>query len=276
MIGDTVLGAEGPDQGPGILQPIAGHVGKEVVLNLIVQPAVHVIDNRVGNDVPGRQYLLPQVIEPGIRRQDRHSLVVGSKNRAQMQSKQSPMNRDEQDPVPEGQERENQREIGSHCGCHDNGFQDRIPHPLQPRQEGDAGEQQAVRREQEHRVEPESLMADEEPRHSPRFQRSVLCESEYRNIDIAVMPDLVGADVVLDVLVLPPTGRQTRNQRGQHHEHVVPLHRPEDLPVSGVMPQEGELRERDGHQRRICHLHPQAVENDQYRYAGKKKRESAG
>ena len=87
------------------------------------------------------------------------------------------------------------------------------------------------------------------------------------------MPDLVWADVVLDVLFLPPTGRQPRDQRGHHHQHVVSLHRPEDLAVPGVVPQESELAERARHQGRVCHLHPQAVEYDQYGCAGDEKRE---
>ena len=183
------------------------------------------------------------------------------------------MDHDEQDPVPEGQERENQGQIGRNRGCHDDGFQDRMLHPFRPRQEDDAREQQTVRREHEHRIEPEGLMADEEPRNSPRLQRLPAGESKNRNLDVAIMPDLVRADVMLDVLFLPPTGRHARDQRRQHHEHVVTLHRPEDLTVSGVVPQEGELAERDCHQGRVQHLHPQAVNNDQYDRAGDEKRE---
>ena len=88
------------------------------------------------------------------------------------------------------------------------------------------------------------------------------------------MPDLVGADVMLDVLFLPPAGGQARNQCGQHHQHIVPLHRPEDLTMSGVVPQKSELAERARHQGRVHRLHPQAVKNYQYGYAGDEQRES--
>ena len=61
----------GPPQRPG------GHVGEQVVLDLVVQPAERDVDQRAAAHVAGRQHLAAQKVPVVVPAQDRRALVVG-------------------------------------------------------------------------------------------------------------------------------------------------------------------------------------------------------
>ena len=117
VVGSGPGKAEGPNYFLRRAQLVAGHVGEQVVLDLEVEAAVHEVDHEVGLDVSRRYHLFGEIVHFVVVVQDGHALVIGSENKAHVQTEQHLVHHDECYRVPGRQQVEQQAEVGHKvCG----------------------------------------------------------------------------------------------------------------------------------------------------------------
>ena len=66
VTGDTSSDAEADDELTRLTQLVAWHGREEVMLNLIIQSAVHKVGDWIGPDVAGGEHLLAQEVQPCV------------------------------------------------------------------------------------------------------------------------------------------------------------------------------------------------------------------
>ena len=104
MVGETVRLAEGLDSFLRFSQLVPGHVQKQMVLNLVIEPAVPEVSKGIRFHVSGSKYLPLKKIKPVMFIQHKHALVVRGKNGTYVKAKQHLMDHDEQYSLPGTQE----------------------------------------------------------------------------------------------------------------------------------------------------------------------------
>src|SRR5919106_3107687 len=90
---------------------VPGHMGEEVMLNLIVQAAKPEVGERVRSDISGREDLLSDPIERTVALEHEHPLMIGCKGGAHIQSKKHLVHQNESHPLPHPQEREHAAQV---------------------------------------------------------------------------------------------------------------------------------------------------------------------
>lgn len=106
MVRETVRLAESLDSFLCFSQLVPGHVQKQMVLNLVIEPAVPEVSKGIRFHISGSEYLPMKKIKPTIFIQHKHALVVRGKNRTDVKAKQHLMDHDEQNSLPGTQEKE--------------------------------------------------------------------------------------------------------------------------------------------------------------------------
>ncbi len=111
MIVDGVLLAEGFDDRLCFPQFVPGHDGKQMMLDLVVQPAIPKVDQGRTSDSAGGKHLAAEKVQRTVFVQNEHPFMVWSDDRTQVQAKKRLMDDNEQDHLPDVQAREQQAHI---------------------------------------------------------------------------------------------------------------------------------------------------------------------
>ena len=99
------------DDGRGMFEPVAGHGGEEMVLDLIIQSAIDEIHEPSAADIAACQYLLLEVAYGGCVFDHRHAFMIWRKYESQINSDQTGMDRGKSKRVPRGQKKEQERGV---------------------------------------------------------------------------------------------------------------------------------------------------------------------
>jgi hypothetical protein len=84
---------------------------------------------------------------------------------------------------------------------------------------------------------------------------------------MGVLLQVVRVDVVFVVRIDPPAPADSEHQVQHQPELVVPRRAGEDLPVTRIVAQEADLRERHREQHRVRQLHPEVIDQEDHRHA---------
>ena len=110
--------AKSLDDGRGMFEPVAGHGGEEVVLDLIIESAVDKVHEPSAADIAACEDLLLEVAHGGFMLDHGHAFVIRREYESQINSDQARMDRGENKRVPWGQEKEQEcgveREVRGH------------------------------------------------------------------------------------------------------------------------------------------------------------------
>ncbi len=114
---------------------------------------------------------------------------------------------------------------------------------LTPQHRPDTGDAQHDRLELQQGEEQERLVLGHPPGESSFGAGLLDGEGQRGNVDVGVFVLVVGVGVVPVVLVDPPPVADPGHRRVDVSDQIVTPPRGEDLPVPGIMPDEGELGE---------------------------------
>jgi hypothetical protein len=144
VIGDRVLLTKGFDEALCFPQAVAGHAWEQVMLDLVVESSIPEIRHEVPFHIASRDDLAVQEAQVALFVYYGHPLMIGGKDRPQVQTGEQPMHRYEQHRLPDSQEKAQDVEVSRKVKRHEGHFNGVIFLFLED-QEANAGGLQAER-----------------------------------------------------------------------------------------------------------------------------------
>src|SRR5919106_2588230 len=241
----TVVLAEGPDQRLGAAQVRPGHVGKQVVLDLVVQPPQHEVDQPAAAHVARGQHLAAEEVQLIGLGEGGHALVVGSERTAQVQPEQPLLDGQEDQRLQRRQHQPQGGEIGAEMDSQQQPL-DRVGPAAAPEDGLDGGGVQVGGLQQQQGEEQPALVAGQQPDQPVLGAGLVGGEGQGGDADVGVQVLVVGVGVVAGVLGDPPVEADPDPQVGvEEPDQVVGPPGAEQLAVAGVVADKGDLGEDD-------------------------------
>src|SRR4029453_9691793 len=218
-----------------------GGILEQVVLDLVVEPAEEKVHQPAAAHVAGGQHLAPEEVQLLGVTQRRHALVVGSEGTAQVQAEQALLDQhedrrlqrrqhqDQRGGVADDMQQEQQRlDHGGPAGVPDGGL--------------GAGHVQLGSLQQQQWKEQVGLIAGDHPAKAPLVAGLSGGERQGRDVDVGIQVLVVGVAVGGGGLGAPPAEADPDQQVGMDQaDQVVGAAAAEDLPVAGVVADEGDL-----------------------------------
>src|SRR5665647_946899 len=251
------------DPGAGQVRP--SHVGEEVMLHLVVEPA-----ERPGRPPPGdvarRAHLLGEEVEALVGTDDRHAFVVGGEGGAHVDPEDDELNTQERHRHPEGEQPEQQAEEDDEPARDQAQLEPptsygsalhEVLHPL-------VVEVDALKREQ--REEQPALSECDPATQTSRLRGIFLDERDRVGRDVGILADHVRVAVVPGVLGVPPRIADPDDAgREEPGEAIVPGPTLEDRAVRGLVGQERDLGHHDAQRGGDEELPPAVAQQDEPR-----------
>lgn len=241
-------------------QLIAGHGGKKMVLDLVIEPAVPEVDDRMGAHVARRQHLLFEKGQRVVLVDDGHALVVGSENRPEVEAEEGAVDQEENQRVERPQGKEQQPGENQDVEPDQEQFQIAILGVFILQKEDQAAKAQAGRGEGEDGKEKVTLVAHDKAGHPFRPAGLFFGKGQNRNVDIGIHVDFVGVGVVFVVLGDPVAKAFAEDEIADDQaDDVVLGRRAKRLPVADVVRDKAELDEDEREENGVRDLQPEAV-----------------
>ena len=219
----------------------AGHVGEQVVLDLVVEPPEEEIDQAAAADVAGGQDLAAEEVELVGLGEGGHALVVGGERAAQVQAEQALLDQGEGDRLERRQDQQQGRHIQHGMGHQEQAF-DQVGPAAALEDRGDAGHMEVAGLQQQQGEEQERLGAGDHPGQAPLATGLGGGEGQGGDADVGVQVLVVGVGVMGVVLGDPPAKADPDQQVGvDQADQVVGPAAAEDLAVAGVVADKAEL-----------------------------------
>ena len=203
IIQDGALIAEGFDNTLGFSQSISRHVWEQMVLDLVVQPAIPEIDQRMSLDIAGGKYLLMQEVHWTILVQDEHSFMVGGKDRTKVEAIEHVMDDHKQNYLPDVQPKEQQAKVEHVVEDHEEYLSEGML-DLSLEQELDAPDRLKKCDEQQQREEEVRLVFHHEPQKILSALSYFFSKSNKWHVDVRITIELIRMPVMLIVPINPP------------------------------------------------------------------------
>jgi hypothetical protein len=242
VIGNSMLLTKGFDEALCFLQAVSGHAWEQVMLDLVVQSSIPEIRHGVPFHIASRYDLAVQEAQVALFAYHGHPLMIGSKDRSQVQTREQLMHHHEQDGLPDSQEEEQQAQVSpkvKHHECHFNGV---ILLFLED-QEAKTGGLQAERNQRQHGKKEDRLMFENKLVDLSFFEKIFPGHGEDRHIEIRIEVMLVRMTVVSIMLAHPPPVAHPNEQVARQKTNEIVFPRlPKDLPMSSIMTKQPKLR----------------------------------
>lgn len=258
-----VGGAEFLDDFPGAAQLRAGHAGKKVMFDLVVQTAHQHGHPPATTDVSRRTHLLREEIELRVWGDHRHPFVVRRERSAHVDAEHRQHHASKRERHSERQEYEDGcKHEDRACGDHAELRPARLDRST-TEEELVTVEVQVQALEREKRKEKPTLLASDPPAQTASLGRVFVKERDCVDLNVGVFADHVRVRVMAAVLGIPPRETHTHERGKYTSETVVGWASVEDLTVARLVSEKRDLRKDDSEGCRDEQLEPTSTEENE-------------
>lgn len=263
IIRDAMRFAELANDRLGGAQAVARNGGEEVMLNLVVETAVPEVGDRVRFDIASRDYLTSQEVEGGLFLQHRHAFMVGGKNGAEVEARETLVNQHEYYGLPDAETEKDNAKVADVVSHKQGRFGGAI-FTFMLEEEADAHALHVDDDKQEQGEEKVGLAFDDKTKEFAFTFGIFGGKREDWDIDVGVHAALVGMTMVLVVLVEPPGVAQAETKvAGDEAEGVIFPGLAKNLAMTGIVSEQAELGEDEGQVNSVKQLDPEHVDKQQ-------------
>ena len=255
VVGDALLFAKLLHENICFAQIVTWHVWKQMMLDLVIETAIHKVCERMGDQVAGCQNLLAEKVDFLVFADDEHALVVWCEHHAHVQAPGELVEEKEQDSDPEGQK------------CHQNGDKNDVmghdegkvePHLAKRLAQAElhALLTQAVARETQDEEKEPMLTLHNETLQAFLLECLIWTEGEDRNFNIRIHVLVIWMRVMFVVLCDPVFQTPSEQECRDVSNDGITFCGTENLMMTCVMRQERDLSQDEREEECIKHVEP--------------------